>query len=322
MTKPSTQAICCAVLAVAGGLFAGPAGAGKPFPAGPVEFVVCYPPGGGGDIMARIVTPAAGAVLGVSLPIVYKAGGDATLGVSYALNKKPDGYTLFALHQSSTFVGQVFDALPYDMRDIYPLANWVDNLNIVAVQKESRFKTFKEVIEFAKQQPGRLKYATATTRSSQGIGMELLKANANVDIVPVPFKGTGPAMTALLGGHVDMSAIPYAVAKPHVQAGTIRPLVVFGGKRVKEMPGVPSVVDFGYEETPLAIGGVGISAKTPKDRIDKIHAAFEKAMKDPGVIAQLEKAGFEPAYMNHEEFRRHLAESLKKVEKIKDQLKD
>jgi tripartite-type tricarboxylate transporter receptor subunit TctC len=292
------------------------------FPSGPIEFVVCYPPGGGADVAARIVIPAVANYIGVPISITNKAGGEGSVGVSYSLNKKPDGYTLFGLHQFSTFVGAVFGQLPYDFQEIYPICNWIDNLNIFAVQASSPFKTFKELVAYAKQNPGKLKYSLPTTRTSQGIGAELLKSNAGIDIVPVPFKGSGPAMTALLGGHVDLSSVPYAMAKPHIQAGTVRALVVFGKRRVKEIPDVPTAVDLGYEEAPLAFAGAGCSAKVSKDRIEKISLAFEKAMKDPKVLAQLEKAGLEPVYMDPEEFKKHILEGFSKVNKIKDKLKE
>ena len=299
-----------------------PSNAAEEFPTGPIEFVVCYPPGGGADVAARIVMPAFGTYIGVPVSIVNKAGGEGSVGVSYSLNKKPDGYTLFGIHQFSTFVGAVFGQLPYDLKEVYPLCNWIDNLNIFAVQSSSPFKTFKDLQNYAKQNPGKLKYSLPTTRTSQGIGAELLKTDAGLDIVPVPFKGSGPAMTALLGGHVDLCSVPYAMAKPHIQAGTVRGLVVFGKRRIQEMPEMPSAVDLGFEEAPLAFAGAGCSAKTPRERIEKISKAFEKTMKDPKVLAQLEKAGLEPVYMGPEVFQKHIREGFSKVEKIKDKLKE
>jgi tripartite-type tricarboxylate transporter receptor subunit TctC len=292
------------------------------YPSGPIEFVVCYPPGGGADVSARIILPEVEKILGVPVYVNNKAGGSGTVGVSYALNKKPDGYTLFGLHQFSTFVGGVFGELPYDLKEIHPICNWIDNLNIFAVQQSSPFKTFKEVATYAKQNPKKLMYGVPTKQTSQGIGAELLINDAGVDIVAVPFKGSGPTMTALLGGHVDLASIPYAMAKPHIQAGTVRALVVFGKNRVEELPNVPTAVDLGYQEAPLAIAGAGISAKVPKDRIEKLSAAFGKAMKDPKVIELLKKAGFDIAYMNDEEFAKHIQEGFAKVNKIKDRLKD
>lgn len=292
------------------------------YPSGPIEFVVCYPPGGGADVSARIILPEVEKIIGVPVYVNNKAGGSGTVGVSYVLNKKPDGYTLFGLHQFSTFVGAVFEELPYDLKEIYPICNWIDNLNVFAVQQSSPFKTFKEAATYAKQNPGKLKYGVPTKRTSQGISAELLINGAGVNIVAVPFKGSGPTMTALLGGHVDLASIPYAMAKPHIQAGTVRALVVFGKNRIEELPNVPSAVDLGYEEAPLAIAGAGISAKVPKDRIEKLSAAFEKAMKNPKVIEQLKKAGFDIAYMNHEEFAKHIQDGFANVNKIKDRLKE
>lgn len=296
--------------------------AAEEFPNRPIEFVVCYPPGGGADLSARIILPEVEKHIGAPIYITNKAGGEGTVGVSYALNKKPDGHTLFGLHQSSTFVGKIFGQLPYDLNEIYPISNWIDNLNIFAAKPNSAFKTFKDLLEYARQNPGKVKYGVPSKRTSQGIGAELLLSNAGLSIVAVPFKGSGPTMTALLGGHVDLASIPYAMAKPHIQAGSVRALVVFGKKRVEELPDVPVAVELGYEEAPLAIAGAGISAKVPQDRIEKLHRAFEKAMKDPKVLDQLRKAGFDPVYMDQDAFKKHILEGVEKVNRIKDRLKD
>lgn len=296
--------------------------AAEEFPSRPVEFVVAYPPGGGADVSARIVLPAVEKHLGAPIYITNKAGGSGTVGVSYALNKKPDGYTLFGLHQFSTFVGGAFGELPYDLNELYAIANWIDNLNIFTAKPNSPFKAFKDLLDYAKQNPGKLKYGVPSKRTSQGIGAELLLSNAGLNVVAVPFKGSGPTMTALLGGHVDLASIPYAMAKPHIQAGTVRALVVFGKVRVEELPDVPTAVELGYEEAPLAIAGVGISAKVPRDRIEKLNKAFEKAMKDPEVLAKLKKAGFDPVYMDHEAFTKHILDGFEKVKRLKDRLKE
>lgn len=121
---------------------------------------------------------------------------------------------------------------------------------------------------------------------------------------------------------MDLASIPYAMAKPHIQAGTVRALVVFGKVRVEELPDVPTAVELGYEEAPLAIAGVGISAKVPRDRIEKLNKAFEKAMKDPEVLAKLKKAGFDPVYMDHEAFTKHILDGFEKVKRLKDRLKE
>ncbi len=290
------------------------------FPNKPIEFVVCYGAGGGTDLMTRIVVPAVEKRLGVPMPITYKAGGDGTVGVAYALNKKPDGYTVFGLHQFSTFVGAVFGQLPYNLADIHPICNWVDNLNIIVVQATSPFKTLKELLGDAKSNPGKLKNAVCGLRTSQGISTTLLWSNAAVDISPIPMKCAGPSLNGLLGGHVHLSAMPYALAKPHIQAGSLRALAVLARNRIHEIPQVPSILELGYEEAPAAIAGAGIAAAVPKDRIAKISSAFEQAMRDPEVISKLKGAGFEPMYMNNVEFAKHIQESYAKVERIKAKL--
>ncbi len=295
--------------------------AAEKFPNRPIEFVVCYAPGGGADRSARIVMPAVEKILGVSVYITNKGGGSGTVGVRYALNKKPDGYTIFGLHQFSTFVGGVLGELPYDLKDIYPICNWIDNINLWAVQTKSPFKTFKELVEYAKQNPGKLKCGVPSTRTSQGVGAEFLKWYVGVDIVPVPFGGSGPTLTGLLGGHVDLASIPYAMVKPHVQAGKLRVLVILGKKKIEELPDVPTAVELGYKAEPLAFAGAAIPAKVPKDRIRRISEAFDKAMHDPEVLARLKKAGFVPVYMNPEEFAKHIEDGYAKVEKIKDRVK-
>jgi tripartite-type tricarboxylate transporter receptor subunit TctC len=142
-----------------------------------------------------------------------------------------------------------------------------------------------------------------------------------IDMVPVPFGGSGPTLTGLLGGHVDLASIPYAMVKPHVQAGKLRVLVILGKKKIDELPDVPTAVKLGYEAEPLAFAGAAISARVPKDRIEIISKAFDKAMRDPEVLGRLKKAGFVPVYMDHEKFAKHIEDGYAKVEKIKDKLK-
>jgi tripartite-type tricarboxylate transporter receptor subunit TctC len=291
------------------------------FPSRPIEFVVCYPPGGGADRSARLVMPAIEKILGVPVYITNKAGGSGMVGVTYALNKKPDGYTIFGLHQYSTFVAGVLGELPYDLKDIYPICNWIDNINLWAVQTKSRFKTIKELVEYAKQNPGKLKCGVPSTRTSQGVGATFMMWYLGIDMVPVPFGGSGPTLTGLLGGHVDLASIPYAMVKPHVQAGKLRVLVILGKKKIDELPDVPTAVKLGYEAEPLAFAGAAISARVPKDRIEIISKAFDKAMRDPEVLGRLKKAGFVPVYMDHEKFAKHIEDGYAKVEKIKDKLK-
>ncbi len=298
----------------------GSSSAQEGFPTRPIEYVVCYGAGGGTDLMTRIVVPAVEKRLGVPMPISYKAGGDGTVGVAYALNKKPDGYTIFGLHQFSTFVGSVFGQLPYSLKDVHPICNWVDNLNIVVVQASSPFKTLKDLLDHAKREPGKLKNAVCGLRTSQGISTTLLWSNAGVDVSPIPMKCAGPSLTALLGGHVSLSALPFALGKPHLQSGGLRALAVLAKHRIDELPGIPSITELGYEEAPAAIAGAGIAAATPKDRIAKISTAFEQAMRDPEVLSKLKGAGFEPMYMNHAEFSRHISESHSKVDRIKAKL--
>lgn len=291
------------------------------FPTRPIEFVVCWPPGGGADVAARIIMPAVEKLLGVSVYITNKAGGSGVVGVSYALNKKPDGYTLFGVHQFGTFLADVLGELPYDFNDIYPICNWIDNVNIWAILEKSPVKTFKELVEYAKKNPGKLKIGIPSTRASQGVGAEFLKYQAGLDIVSVPFGGSGPTLTSFLGGHCDLSSLPFPMVKPHVEAGKVRVLVILGKNRIEELPDVPLAEDLGYQAEPLGFAGAGIAAKVPKDRIEKISAAFDKVMKDPEVLGRLKKAGFMPTYMNHEEFVRHIKEGGEKVIKIKDKLK-
>lgn len=310
-----------AVIIVTSTLMNVAAKAAEEFPNRPIEFVVCWPPGGGADRSTRILVPTLEKLFGVSVYISNKGGGSGMVGVTYALNKKPDGYTLFGLHQFGTFLAEVLGELPYDLKDIYPVCNWIDNVNCWAVLDKSPFKTIQALMDYAKQNPRKLKLGISSPRASQGVGAEYFKYQAKLDIVSVPFGGSGPALTGFLGGHCDVASLPYPMVKSHVQAGKARVLVILGSSRIEELPDVPRAEDLGFEPEPLGFAGCGVAAATPKDRIRKIEEVFDKAMHDPEVLAKLKKAGFMPAYLGHEEFLKHIREGGEKVSKIKDKLK-
>jgi tripartite-type tricarboxylate transporter receptor subunit TctC len=298
-----------------------PANAAEEFPSRPIEFVVCWGPGGGADRATRILAPYLEKAFGVSMKITNKSGGSGMVGVSYALNKKPDGYTLFGLHQFGTYLADVLGELPYDLKDIYPICNWIDNINMWAVLKESPFKTYEDLAKHAKQNPGKLKIGISSSRGSQGVGAAYFQYQAGLEIVPVPFGGSGKALTGFLGGHVDLASLPYPMFKKHIEAGKVRPLLILGNSRIEELPNVRIAADLGYEPEPFGFAGAGVLANTPKDRIKKISDAFDKVMNDPKALAALKKAGFMPFYMDHNEFMKHIQGGHKQVMKIKDRLK-
>jgi len=298
-----------------------PVKAAEEFPSRPIEFVVCWGPGGGADRATRILGPYLEKALGVPIQITNKSGGSGMVGVSYALNKKPDGYTLFGLHQFGTYLADVLGELPYDLKDIYPICNWIDNINMWAVLKESPFNTYEDVSKYAKENPGKLKMGISSSRGSQGVGAEFLKYQAGLDIVPVPFGGSGKALTGFLGGHVDLASLPYPMFKPHIEAGKVKALIILGSSRIQELPDVPIAADLGYEPEPFGFAGAGVAAKTSRDRIEKISDAFDKVMNDPIALAALKKAGFMPFYMDHNEFMKHIQGGHEKVMKIKERIK-
>lgn len=289
-----------------------PAQAQEKYPAKPINFIVGYPAGGTTDICARPLVNAASKILGQPVVVVNKPGGGSAVAVALLKTEKPDGYTIGIL-PSGAVLSQHMRKVPYDSaQDFTPIMQYAVYLYGLVVQSESPWKNFKEFIDYAKANPGKIRYATAGPGTPQHLVMERLAIQEKIKWTHVPFDGGGPAVTALMGGHVE--AISQTTEwKKHVESGRLRLLAVYGENRMADFPNAPTLLELGYKITaPSIISIIGPKGLAPQV-VDTLHAAFRKAMDDPDFIKAGNQADQPVLYRGPQDLGRHLVQMNEEV---------
>ncbi len=279
-----------------------PAGA---YPDKPLRLIVPFPPGGGNDILARAVGQRLVEVLGQQVVVDNRGGAGGAIGATLAAAAAPDGYTLFLgsvgnLAQTPALK----DNLPYNpVRDFAPVSLVATSSFILAVNPGVAAKSVRELIALAKASPGKLNYASAGTGSSLHMAGELFKHATGTDMLHVPYKGTGPAMTDLIGGRVQLIFSTMPPALPHVKSGKLRALGVTTAKRAAAAPEVPTIAESGVKGFNVANWqGILLPAKTPGAIVRKLNRDLLATLKLPGMAETLAAQGLEPAGSTPEEF--------------------
>src|SRR5262249_51367623 len=222
-------------------------------------------------------------------------GGGSVIGMDQVAKAAPDGYTL-VMTDTSIAVNPSLKPLPYDtLNDFMPVSLMATAPVILMAHPKVAAKTLQEFVALAKANPGKFNYASGGNGASTHLGGELLKMVAGIDIVHVPYKGTGPAMNDLIGGHVDVMFSGISSAKPYMDAGTLRAYAVTGDTRNAATPDVPTFAEAGLGGvTASTYWGVLAPHGTPKDIIERGNTAFAQAMKDPAIVARLAELGYLP----------------------------
>jgi tripartite-type tricarboxylate transporter receptor subunit TctC len=308
-----------AAVALAALALALPVHAQKDFPNRTVTLTVGFAPGGGTDTAARIVAKKLTDDLGISVVVENRAGAGGEIAAQHISNAAPDGYTI---HLSSvgalTVAPAMTKKLSYDpKRDIAPITMGVIFPNVFVVNAESPAKTLADFVALAKKKPGQLTYASSGVGGAGHLAGELFKQAAGIDLIHVPYKGGGPAMTDLLGGRVDMYPAVPSTALPHIKAGKLRALATTGSKRTAMLPDVPTVAESGYPGFE-AVNWYAFVApgKTPAGILDFWNRALVKALNDPEVKAALDKQGLEPAPGTRQELARYIDRETEKWGKV------
>lgn len=287
------------------------------FPSRPINVVVGWAPGGSTDIGVRIVSGQVSNELGVSLIILNKPGGGGLVGSEFVRQSKPDGYTLFGASIGFVTIPILDPKCPYKIDQFDPICLHDTQANVIAVRIESPFKTIKEVIDFAKKSPGKLSYGSAGIGSTSHFFGELFKQSAGLELTHVPFKGDALILSALVGGHIDLGISTLPGAFSLIKGGKLRGLVLGSKEKSPDFPEIPTVTDIGYPEAVVEswhgfLGPQGI----PKAVLEKLGAAFEKAVKHPSVQTMLKQAGLIPYYLNADEFRDFMRKETERFRKI------
>ena len=299
-----------AALALAG------AAEAQEYPVKPVTLIVPWPAGGSTDIAMRAIADAAAKHLGQQIVVDNKAGGSWTVGpATMAAAAKPDGYTI-AQMPITVFRLPLMQKTTWDpLKDFTYVVHLTGYTFGVTASAESPFKTWADVVEYAKQNPGKVTYATPGAGTSLHIGMEQIAAKAGIKLTHVPFKGGAETNAAVLGGHTTLQA-DSSGWKPLVEAGRLRLLMIWTANRSKNWPETPTLRELGYPfvlDSPFGIAGPkGMDPKI----VAKLHDAFKKAIDDPAVQEQLAKYDMVVNYKNTEDYKKHVAETIESERKI------
>jgi len=260
----------------------------------PLRLIVPFTPGGSTDILARAIAPKLQQALGVNVVVDNKPGAGGSIGAAEASKSAPDGNTLLMGHIGTLGVNpSIYPNLPYDpIRSFVPVA-WVARVpNVLVVNANSPIKTLKELVERAKAQPGRLSYSSGGNGSAAHITFESLKLATRIFMVHIPYRGTAPSITDLIGGQVDATFTGAPAVIPHVRSGRLRPLAVSSTRRLDVLPDVPTVAESGHPgfEADQWYGLVA-PAGTPADVVSKLNAIVNRALVLPDVAQQLATEG-------------------------------
>ena len=284
----------------------------KAYPSGPVTMIVSWAAGGAADTAARALAEATKRFLAQPIVVQNVAGAGGAQGAVQVAKAKPDGYTV--MFTTGSMVTQPhFEDVPYKvLEDFIPVLQVGGYPTMIVVRTDSRFKGFKEVVEYAKTNPGKLNYSTSGFGSIHHLLAERLFQSAGIQLTHVPFKDLRQGVTALLGGHLDLAAAtPFDVVS-HLQEGRVRALGLFLGERYKDMPDIPTWKEQGYDSVGFGWWGVAVPQRTPNSIVQKLHDAFKKGTENPPFTTVMNNLKTPIMYLNSQDTFRKWKEDYKK----------
>ncbi|HZM48464.1 MAG TPA: tripartite tricarboxylate transporter substrate binding protein [Burkholderiales bacterium] len=289
------------------------------YPQKTIRVVVGFAPGGGTDIVARIIGAKLSETWGQPVVVDNRAGATGTIGADIVAKSPPDGYTLIMGHVNSHGIApNLFKKLPYDAQRDFAMVAYVGYVpNVLVVHPSIPARNVKELIAIAKARPGQMSYASSGVGSTQHLAGEMLKLLAGIDILHVPYKGSGPAVVDLIAGHVVMNFDTMPPVLPHIRSGRMRALAVTTPKRAGPLPDVPTMVESGLKGFEMTNWyGVMAPAKTPREVVAKLNGEINKIMGLPEQKAKLEEVGTQLDPISTEQFTKFLASEIAKYAKL------
>jgi tripartite-type tricarboxylate transporter receptor subunit TctC len=287
------------------------------FPAKPVRLVVPFPPGGATDIIARLLGQKLQEIWGQTVLIEYKPGGGTVVGTDFVAKSPPDGYTMGVVITAHVINPGLRTDLPYDTTKDLSGVSMVAVQHIALVATPGlEANTVPELIALAKKNPGKLTYATPGTGTAMHLAGELLKSQAGIDIVHVPYKGGAPAYPDVISGRVALQIDPMSASMPNIKAGKVKLLAITSPQRAPTVPDVPTVAETLPGFSVLSISGVVVPSATPREVVRKASADINRALAASDLVERMAQQGMEPSGNTPEQFDAFIRAEIDKWAKV------
>jgi len=295
-----------------------PLAVAQEYPSRPIRFVAPFAPGGGNDLTSRIVAEGLAQALAKPVIVDNRPGAGSIVGTEIVAKAAPDGYTLLNAGISIAFNAALYRKLPFDsLRDLAPITLLADQPNILVAHPSLPAKSFKEFVALARSAPGKLTYGSSGIGGGTHLAMELLILTLKVELVHVPYKGTGPGLSALLGNQISVIFSTYASALPHVKAGRLRAFGVSNARRAPTLPEVPTIAESGvpgYEYSTRY--GLLAPARTPRAIIEKLNRAAADVLNSQEAAQKLQAQGIDPMPSTPAEYGAYLKSETEKWTRV------
>jgi len=288
------------------------------YPEQPIRVVVPFPPGGGTDIVARMVLEQVSQEMGQPVIVENKAGAGTQIGTVAVANAKPDGYTLLFASSAFSVTPSLRDNANYDpLRSFAPIGIVAKHPFVFVVNPTLPVRTAGELVDYAKQNPGKVSYASVGNGSSQHLGMEWLKHVAGIDMLHVPYNGSAPAMADLLGGQVSLMLNGISPTLGHIKSGKLHAIATDNAERVAILNEVPTLRESGYPGFQLTTwSGLLAPAGTPKEALVRLEQVLARVMSSPELNAKLTAMGLQPYYQTAAQSAEFLAKDVAEWRKL------
>ncbi len=288
------------------------------YPAKPIRFIMPYPPGGSSEILARPIANELSKTIGQSVFIDYKPGGGSTIGADIVAKSPPDGYNMVMLLTAHAVNASLMPKLPYDtVKDFASITLAATLPLVVVVNAQSNIRNLQDLIAAARANPGKLNYASAGPGNTSHLAVEYFKTVVGVNLTHVPYKGSGPAITALLGREVDCIFDSLSSSLPQIQGGKFRAIAVSTQRRSKVLPDVPTIAEQGVSGFDVSVWyGIFAAAGTPAPIVQKLNSEIIKAMRAPEAKERIEAAGYDIVGSTPAELDAHVRAEITRWAKV------
>jgi len=292
------------------------------YPDKPIKIIIGFPAGGPLDAHIRLLVDKLQSTLGQTVIIDYKAGAGGAVGAQFVAQSPPDGYTLLLANTGTMVINPaIYTKAPYDtLKDFQPIARTAQQPLALIVNKDVPVNSLKELITYAKANPGKLNYGSAGNGGISHLVPEMLKSETGIFMVHIPFKGSAPAFTDLIAGHVQFMAESVPQAANYAKQGKVKALAVTSAKRNSALPNTPTVIETGVANLEV-VGFYGILAPkgAPLDITNKLSQAFKETLESPDIQKRMIEQGADPAYLNADQFTKFLTAEMPRWAKVVNQ---